>query len=108
MINISSRPARPVHRLDVGAHSFIRRPSYVQYGKAEVVRTSHLMDNMSKYERYEDMSAAILNDICSRISKRTVKRYILNFYKAATQDLWTRRSSDIARASALSSDLADG
>jgi len=59
----------------------------VQYGKAEVVRTSHLMDNMSKYERYEDMSAAILNDICSRISKRTVKRYILNFYKAATQDL---------------------
>jgi len=87
VINIQSGPVSPEHTLDVGDHSFIQHKSYVQYGKAEVVRMSYLIDKIGRSQEYEDLRADILNDICSRISKRTVKRHILNFYKAATQNL---------------------
>jgi len=86
-MNISSHPARPVHRLEVGTHSFIRRTSYVRYKNAAVMEASSLIDKISKSKPYEDMSADVLNAICAKISTRTVKRSILEFYKAATQNL---------------------
>jgi hypothetical protein len=89
IVNVTSVNAGISHDttciLDIGDHPFIRRQSYVEYRRADIVSAAHMtkMVDSRVYQTSADISANVLQLLCDGIEDSPfVKRRILNYFKS--------------------------